>query len=91
MEGKAMSERELSDPISMRLPIDILADMEEIASICQRSRSWVFVRAMKAYLAAEGGEILDLAQARRDIENGEGQDLDEVIAEVDAILKDAAA
>jgi predicted transcriptional regulator len=91
MEVNIMAGRELSDPITMRLPRDVLADIEQIAEICERSRSWVFVRALKSYLAAEGREILELDQARRDIEAGSGTDLDEVIAEVDAILKGAAA
>lgn len=86
-----MSERELSDPITMRLPLDVLAEIEEIARICDRSRSWVFVRALKSYLAAEGREVIELAQAKRDIENGLGQDLDDVVNEVDAIVKGAAA
>lgn len=75
----------------MRVPHDILAEIEEIASISQRSRSWVIVRALKAYLAAEGKEIKDIAKARRAIENGEGFDLDTVIEEAEAISKGAAA
>lgn len=86
-----MSERELSDPITMRLPLDVLSEIEEIAEICNRSRSWVFVRALKSYLAAEGREVIEIAQARRDIEKGLGQDLDDVIEEVDAIIVKGAA
>jgi predicted transcriptional regulator len=91
MEAKTMSERELSDPITMRLPLDVLSEIEEIAEICNRSRSWVFVRALKSYLAAEGREVIEIAQARRDIEKGLGQDLDDVIEEVDAIIVKGAA
>jgi predicted transcriptional regulator len=86
-----MSDRDLSDPITMRLPNDVLSEIEDIARICNRSRSWVFVRAVKSYLAAEGREIIELAEARRDLENGLGQDLDDVVDEVDAIIKGAAA
>ncbi|MCD2181085.1 MULTISPECIES: CopG family ribbon-helix-helix protein [Rhizobiaceae] len=86
-----MSERELSDPITMRLPLDVLAEIEEIAAVCERSRSWVVVRALKSYLAAEGREIVALAKARRDIDDGRGSDLDEAIEELDAIIKGAAA
>ncbi|APY13444.1 ribbon-helix-helix protein, CopG family [Brucella sp. 10RB9214] len=75
----------------MRIPRDILAEIEEIASLTERSRSWVIVRAMKAYLAAEGREIRDIAKARCSIENGEGFDLDTVIEEAEAIIKGAAA
>lgn len=86
-----MSERELSDPITMRLPLDVLAEIEEIAAICERSRSWVFVRALKSYLAAEGREIIELAQARRDVDEGRGSDFDDVLEKVDGIVKGAAA
>lgn len=86
-----MSERELSNPITMRLPLDVLSEIEQIAEICDRSRSWVFVRALKSYLAAEGREIIEIAEARRAIENGEGHDLDDVLNEVEAIVNGAAA
>ena len=86
-----MSGRELSDPITLRLPLDVLAEVEQIATICDRSRSWVIVRALKSYLAAEGREIIEIAKARREMDEGHGHDLDEVIAEVDAIVKGAAA
>ncbi|MBB4226341.1 putative transcriptional regulator [Rhizobium mongolense] len=86
-----MSNRELSDPITMRLPTDVLAEMEEIAAICGRTRSWVFVRALKSYLAAEGREIIEIDRARRDVEAGNGHDLDDVIDELEGIVKGAAA
>ena len=91
IEEKIVKNQSLSDPITMRIPRDVLAEIEEIAHISERSRSWVIVRAMKAYLAAEGKEIKDIAKARRAIENGAGFDLDEVIEEAEAIIKGAAA
>ncbi len=86
-----MSDHGLSDPVTMRLPLDVLAEIEEIAGICDRSRSWVFVRALKSYLAAEGREIIELERARREVDAGLGHDLDDVIDEVDAIVKGAVA
>jgi predicted transcriptional regulator len=52
------SLRNLSDPIALRVPADILADVERIAQVSERTRSWVIVRALKAYLASEGADIL---------------------------------
>lgn len=86
-----MKNQSLSDPITMRVPLDVLAEIEEISAISERSRSWVIVRALKAYLASEGREIREIAKARQAIENGEGVDLDEVLDEVDAAIKGAAA
>ncbi|UFW80158.1 CopG family ribbon-helix-helix protein [Rhizobium sp. SU303] len=74
----------------MRLPTDVLAEMEKIAEICGRTRRWVFVRALKSYLAAEGREI-EIDRARRDVEAGNGHDLDDVIDELEGIVKGAAA
>jgi predicted transcriptional regulator len=85
------NQQDLSDPLTMRLPKDVLAEMEQIAAICERSRSWVFVRALKAYLALEGREILDVAKARNQMDAGDAHDLDDVMTEVDAIIKGAAA
>ncbi|MBD8685571.1 ribbon-helix-helix protein, CopG family [Rhizobium sp. CFBP 13717] len=84
-------QRNLSNPITMRLPKDVLAEIEEIAAACDRTRSWVFVRALKSYLAAEGRDILTLAQARQQVDRGEAVDLDDLIDEVDHIVKGAAA
>lgn len=85
------NQRDLSDPITLRVPADILAELEQIAGVCERTRSWVFVRALKAYLAAEGREILDIAKARREMAAGDVHDLEDVIDEVAAIVKEAAA
>jgi len=84
-------QRELSDPITLRLPVDLLEQIEEIAKACGRTRSWVMVRAMRAYVAAEGEDILAIAKAEREIENGEWYDLDTVLDEMDAIIRGNAA
>ena len=41
---------ELSDPISLRLPMDVLTAIEQVATATDRTRSWVIVRALKRYL-----------------------------------------
>lgn len=84
-------QRELSDPLTMRLPVEVLKDIETIARTCNRTRSWVIVRALKAYLAAEGGEVLGVVKAREERAAGLAYDLDDVLAEVDAILEGKAA
>lgn len=86
-----MSKQQLSDPITLRLPLDLLAEIEAVADACERSRSWVMVRALKAYMAQEGREIQEMAEARKAVEHGAGIDAQDVLAEVDAITKGAAA
>jgi len=84
-------QRELSDPLTMRLPVDVLRDIESIAKASDRSRSWVIVRALKYYLGGEGHEVLDIIRAREELANGGGVDADELIAELEAIVKGQAA
>ena len=86
-----MSKQNLSDPITLRLPLDVLAEIEAVAGACERSRSWVMVRALKAYLAQEGREILEIKQARKAVADGQGTDDDDVLAELDVMIKGAAA
>lgn len=86
-----MSKQPLSDPITLRLPLDLLAEIEAVAGACERSRSWVMVRALKAYMAQEGREIRELAEARKAVASGEGTDAEEVLIELATITKGAAA
>jgi predicted transcriptional regulator len=82
-----VTKQNLSDPLTLRLPVELLAEIEMVAQACERSRSWIMVRALKAYMAQEGREILDIAEARKAVANGEGLDAEDVLAELDAIIK----
>lgn len=84
---------ELSDPITMRLPIDMLSDIETIAVGSERTRTWVIVRALKYYLAreAEGGICLSVLRGREEAEAGGGKDADDVLAELDEIIRNGKA
>jgi predicted transcriptional regulator len=75
----------LSDPITLRVPQDILDDIEKIAQTADRSRSWVIVRALKYYLMAEGSELLEIAEARRQVADGKVMEFDELLTEIDAL------
>jgi predicted transcriptional regulator len=72
----------LSDPITLRVPQDILDDIEKIAETAERSRSWVIVRALKYYLMAEGNDILQIRLGEEQIERGECVDAEEFFAEL---------
>lgn len=86
-----MSKPPLSDPITLRLPVDVLEAIERIAETSDRSRSWVMVRAMRLYLAGEGAEILNVADGMAQLDNGESEDMDDVIAQVEQIVRGNAA
>ncbi len=85
------NQRGLSDPITLRLPGEVLADIEAIARIAGRSRSWVMVRAMKAYLATEGQEIRELDRARQSAAEEGATELEDLLAAVDDNLPGNAA
>lgn len=78
--------KELSDPIAIRVPLDVLQDIERVAGAIDRTRSWVMVRALKLYLAGEGEEVLSLLRAREQMADDGGHDADPVMAELDAIV-----
>lgn len=81
----------LSDPITLRVPLDILEDIEKIAEASERSRSWVIVRALKYYMMAEGAEVLSIQRGFDDIEAGRCMDADEFFAELDRMDREDAA
>ena len=86
-----MAKPVLSDPITLRLPLDILEDIEKIAETADRSRSWVIVRALKYYLMAEGNDILQIRKGEQQIRDGEVVDMDELFDELlDRHRSDAA-
>ncbi|MCD0417442.1 ribbon-helix-helix domain-containing protein [Rubrivivax sp. JA1024] len=86
-----MSKAPLSDPLTIRLPLDVLDDIEKIAAASDRKRSWVIVRALKAYLEGEGADILAIIKGREQIAAGGGHDMDDVIREIEAIVNSKAA
>jgi predicted transcriptional regulator len=86
------NQRNLSDPIAIRIPADILTKIEQIAETSERTRSWVIVRALKAYLASEGGDVLAIEKGREEFAQGRLHDLSEVLDELEGgSSKDAAA
>ena len=86
-----MAKPVLSDPIAIRLPVDILADIEKIAETTQRSRSWVIVRALKYYLLAEGNDVLEIRLGLEDVAAGRTVDAEEFFVELDRLDQDNAA
>jgi predicted transcriptional regulator len=86
-----MTKPVLSDPVALRLPVDILADIETIAATAERSRSWVMVRALRYYLLNEGADILEIAHGLQDVKEGKVHDLDVVLNELDRLAEDDAA
>lgn len=81
-----MSRPGLSDPVTLRIPLDVLESIEKVAQTCNRPRSWVMVRALRMYLAREGADILAIRKGRKQAADGDVHDLDEVLQEIDEII-----
>ncbi|MFN7091364.1 MAG: CopG family ribbon-helix-helix protein [Allorhizobium sp.] len=86
-----MTKPPLSDPIALRIPEDVLADIETIAQATERSRSWVIVRALRAYLQQEGAEILAYRQGLEEVAAGDVEDIDQVLKDLERIASDKVA
>lgn len=79
-----MTKGNLSDPITLRLPRDVLGELETIAEASERTRSWVMVRALRHYLAGEGADILAALRGREEIAAGQSQDMAQALDELAA-------
>lgn len=86
-----MTKPVLSDPIALRIPEDMLKDIDTIAKATDRSRSWVIVRALKYYLMEEGNDVLQTLRGEEQIRNGETVDFEEFMAELTSSPRDDAA
>lgn len=86
-----MTKPPLSDPITLRIPEDVLADIETIAQATERSRSWVIVRALRTYLQQEGAEILAYRQGLEEVAAGQVEDIDQVLEDLQRIASDKVA
>lgn len=86
-----MAKVELSDPVTLRIPVDVLESIEMIAQTCDRTRSWVIVRALRSYLRDEGEDILAIRRGREQIAAGESHDMDDVLRDLEALVAGKAA
>ncbi|PTM94429.1 CopG family ribbon-helix-helix protein [Mycoplana dimorpha] len=81
-----MSKANMSESVTVRVPADLLSDIETIAEATERSRSYIIVRALRTYLLNEGADILAAIKGRAQIAAGEHEDMDDVIADMDRII-----
>lgn len=80
-----------SPPISLRVPADVVEALDKVATILDRPRSWVMLRALRRYLSEEGQEILDVQEGIAELDQGEGMPFDDVLAEIDETIVEARA
>ncbi|HLP69659.1 MAG TPA: ribbon-helix-helix protein, CopG family [Rhizobium sp.] len=81
-----MPQKSSSESVTLRVPGDVLSDIQSIADATDRSRSYIIVRALRTYLLNEGADILAAVRGRDQIAAGESEDMDDVIADMDRII-----
>lgn len=86
-----MSNVSQSESVTLRVPSDVIAEIEAIAKASDRSRSYIIVRALRTYLMNEGADILAAIKGREQIAAGEFENMDDVIADIDRIVGGKAA
>ncbi|MFN7125168.1 MAG: CopG family ribbon-helix-helix protein [Allorhizobium sp.] len=81
-----MAEVKQTESVTLRIPSDILSDIDRIAEATERSRSYIILRALKGYLLHEGADLLAAIEGRAKLDAGEHEDFDAVLAEMDRII-----
>jgi predicted transcriptional regulator len=81
-----MTKATTSESVTLRIPVDVLTDIQAIAEATERSRSYIIVRALRTYLLNEGSDIFAAMKGREQIAAGEHEDIDDVIADMDRII-----
>lgn len=81
-----MTKTSSTESVTLRVPGDVLSDIEIIAKATDRSRSYIIVRALRTYLMNEGADVLSALRGKQQIADGEYEDMDDVIADMDRII-----
>lgn len=79
--------------VSLRVPNDVIEAFDRLATLLERPRSWVMLRALRHYLDAEGegGELMEDAESLAELDRGEGRPFEELLREIDSIIRKAEA
>src|SRR6185437_5310657 len=73
----------LSTHVTMRVPTDIVDAYDRLAKILERPRIWVMLRALRAYMDAEGFEIIEDSEVLAELDaGGDSVSAEDVIAEM---------
>ncbi|RKE85609.1 ribbon-helix-helix protein, CopG family [Rhizobium sp. AG855] len=81
-----MAPAKQSESVTLQIPTEILADIDTIAGATERSRSHIILRALRGYLLQEGADILEAIEGGAQLDAGQHEDFDDVLAEMDRII-----
>jgi predicted transcriptional regulator len=76
-----------SSHVSLRVPNDVLAAFDRLATELGRPRSWVMLRALRCYLEEEGAEIIEDGESIAELDRGEVLTSEEMQQRLQAIIE----
>ncbi len=80
-----------STHITLRMPTEMAEHFARLASLLDRPRSWVMLRALRQYLETEGAELTEDAESLAQLDRGEGEPFETLVSEVRQIIDRKAA
>ena len=60
-----------SSHVSLRVPDQVIEAFDKLATMLDRPRSWVMLRALRQYLEDEGAEIIEDVESLAELDRGE--------------------
>ena len=77
-----MAANRTSEPITVRVAKDMIADVDALAAVMDRSRNYVVVQALEQYLAANAWQIERIADGIAAAREGRVLPADNVFADI---------
>lgn len=68
-----------SSHVSLRVPDQVIEAFDKLATMLDRPRSWVMLRALRQYLEDEGAEIVEDVESLAELDRGESAPLEDSI------------
>jgi predicted transcriptional regulator len=77
---------QLTTPLSVRAPSEVVEALDRIAAALDRPRSWVVVYGLQSFLRTKGREIMEDVDSIAALDRGKGIPADVTLAKAQAIL-----
>jgi predicted transcriptional regulator len=68
-----------SSHVSLRVPDQVIEAFDKLATMLDRPRSWVMLRALRQYLEDEGAEIIEDVESLAELDRGESAPFEDSI------------
>ncbi|MBX5167012.1 MULTISPECIES: ribbon-helix-helix protein, CopG family [unclassified Rhizobium] len=72
--------------VTVRIPEDVLAGVENLASVTTKSKGFIIRRAVETYMLYEGADIFEDVEACKQAAAGAVVDLSDIVAHLDEVV-----